>query len=94
MFPDLLASLGPGERCVVARAIAGPGVRPDLRALDPRHPELVGSGSRTRAEFHDPAGHREAGRIRPRLARSSSLSGIAGAQAAFAGKRAVVPDAA
>lgn len=86
-FPALLDVLRPGGRYAVAGAIAGPICELDLRTVYLKDLTLYGCTFQEDAVFENLVRYIEAGEIRPVVAKTYPLAGIAEAQRDFLSKK-------
>lgn len=86
-FPELLDVLRPGGRYAVAGAIAGPICELDLRTVYLKDLTLYGCTFQEDAVFENLVRYIEAGEIRPVVAKTYPLAGIAEAQRDFLSKK-------
>jgi NADPH:quinone reductase-like Zn-dependent oxidoreductase len=88
-FGNLLRSLRPLGRYVVAGAMAGPHVEADLRTIYLNQLEVIGSSFGSHDDFAEVLALIERGEIQPLLSATYPLSDLASAQAEFAAKEFV-----
>lgn len=86
-FADCIGALRPGGRYAVSGAIAGAVVTADLRDIYLGDLTLYGCTHQSPQVFAELVALANAGRIRPRVARTYPLADIAAAQADFLAKR-------
>ena len=89
LLEQLLPSLRPGGRWIVAGAVAGPVVTLDLRRLYLHNLRVIGSTMHTPAHFAVLADLARSGALAPRVAARFALEDLAAAHAALAERRHV-----